>query len=279
MRYVIVLAILALAYSDSSFLRNLKEESAPETTTDSRLAGTFTAANFSIAGHWTMHNTNCTSTCIPTVFFSAINEEDTQYILTLSFPTDDSCGDLSGQEIQQNETTHNGFWYDNDTNSILYEAAGVYFINNRTAWTWQRDVANPKHFCWTDWTTTSSIATNEVAPTEKRWEGGWELVTALSADGSPCCLTDLPILVIEDLATQTISVMWRNPDCDACGDLSNTVASSNMSVVGGAGYFTSPFLYTYLFLVDESVIYANPLCAAEYQKIVAPTCVLPEGKE
>jgi hypothetical protein len=277
MRYFVVLTIIALAYSDSSFLRNLQETPAPETTTDSTLPGTFTAANFSIAGDWIMHNSNCTSTCIPTVSFSAINEQSTQYILTLTFPTDPSCSDLSGQAVQLNETTQNGFWYDNDTNSILYEAAGVYFINNRTAWTWQRDVANPELFCWTDWTTTGSTSTNEVVPTEKTWEGAWKLVSSISSDGSPCCLTEVPVLVIEDLATQTVSVVWYNPDCEACGDLKNTVVSTNMSVIGGAGYFTSPITYTYLFWVNGSVIYANPLCAAEFQKIVAPACANPEG--
>jgi hypothetical protein len=277
MRYIIILAILALAYSGPSFLRNLQETPAPETTTDSALQQTFTEANFSMAGDWTMHSSNCTSTCIPTISFSEINVQSTQVMLTLNFPTDPSCGNLSGQAVQLNETYKNGVWSDNDTNSILYEAFGIYFMNNMTEWTWQRDVANPELFCWISWTSASSMNTTETVPTEKTWEGAWKVVSSIPSDGSTCCLTDIPALIIEDLATQTVSVTWRTSDCDACGDFKNTVVSSNMSVIGGAGYFTSPFTNAHLFLVNGSVVYTDPLCAVEYQKVPTTSCAIPEG--
>lgn len=305
MRVLIILGLIALVCSSPSFLRDLQEggdtEAAPadsetaasttENSTDSEGSGAVEDAtnttveqpssrrgislqDFALKGIWELKETNCSILCTPKISIEAA--KDWQSItFTLEFPTNENCGQFSGQTKNVTEQTFNGIWVDQDEQSPLFGYTGIYRLNNKTVLLVHNDTND--NTCWEEWGGIDSIVTNADVPMNKSWEGAWNATSWVSAlagfEDTLCCVPDLPVLVTQDLETQTISWAYRNPDCDACGTARSMVYMHNISIVGGGGFDNevadnAALIYS----VNDTVVYVTPSCAITFEMIMPKKC-------
>jgi hypothetical protein len=267
MKAFIILGLVALVCSQSAFLRDLQEATEITTVPDAgQPQAAFTALDLVISGVWTVTGTNCSDlVCAPQIL---VVGDSQQAMLTLMYPVDAICGAKSGQNVTVNETTYNGYWTDVDANSPLFGWSGIYHLNNKTEYVYRTD--SQGNFCWANLQSVNSTNTSGVVPTNKTWEGVWNMTSYfVSREGRQCCLPVIPTITVEDLETQTVEFMGQVPDCEACGAGRGTISHVNTSIAGGSAYFVTSYLYV---LEDGTTISNSPDCTLVFERILPTTC-------
>jgi hypothetical protein len=291
MKSYIILALLALV--SSSFLRELQSTENTQTaqTSSSVLQFPWSNETFDASGNWTLVSTNCTAPtngdlCIPVVQL-AINPANMSILtITLVYPNNPNCGQNAGLTLDVPETLNNGIWEDDNTTSPLINATGIFNFNNFTEMVIQPDVNNPGNNCYQEWANNNSLVTNlsNLTNTFAQWTGVWTPVQWFASiagqEAQMCCVPSGPVLVLEDLPTQTIAYAWTAPNCTACGVLAGTVIFSNISVLGGGfedqSCATYP-LFGYLIGNGTTVVVVEGLgtCAVQLQLTPANSTCAP----
>jgi len=246
-------------------LRNLQEATENTAVPDNGQQGGSSPLDLVLSGVWTITSTNCSDVaCAPQV---SVVSDSQQAMLTLMYPVDAACGDISGQNITVNETIYNGYWTDVDPNSPLFGSSSVYLLNNKTVYTIRND--SQGNLCWANFQSENSTNTTDVISTNKTWEGVWNMTSHfVSREGQQCCLPSIPTITIEDLETQTVYFMGQAPDCEACGPNRGMVTHMNASIAGGSISFGSSYIY----VLDGKTILNSPNCTIVFEKILPTTC-------
>jgi hypothetical protein len=263
----------------------------PVTTTDNTTSNETTPALnlttlFNASGNYTLANTTCmtanngsNASCNPTIQVVLDENNSSSINITYTFPSDESCGNLSSQIITVTYAYFNGMWIDLDPNSIFYLSRSAFRINNQTIVTALSDINNPAGgFCLQEWVNVNSNGSNFTTPTNKTWEGAWTAVSWVA--GTPgmedqmCCIPDVPVLISEDLVSGSVLYVMRAPQCESCGELSGLIDVQNFSIVNGGGFVANQannatFFYYYL---NGSLVFQSPQCAIAFQQIQPTAC-------
>jgi hypothetical protein len=269
---------------------NSSQPLANETTSSSNATNDPSQRNLSpedllLFGNWKLIVTNCKkSSCIPQIFAPAdvdlsaplLTAKVRQFRLIVTVPNNTACGSNSGKTFNITETNYNGFWLDVDSNSPLYGYSGLKFLNNGTVLVVVSDFVTGSQ-CWQLWgNENSTYSSNSPPPTAKAWEGAWTpqswIAATIGDESRLCCLPAQPVLLKEDLETQTINFLYYSADCEACSPFNNTVRSHNVSVVGGGGYDADDINKGFSYLVDGQFVYATSLCTIRFKKVEPKSC-------
>jgi len=291
MKSFIILALLALV--SSSFLRELQSDSEAQTTQTSSSVVTFPWSNetFDASGNWTLVTTNCTAPtsgdlCNPIVQIAVNPANQSMLTITLIYPNDPNCGQNAGLTLNIPETMNNGVWVDDNATSPLNGTTGIFNFNNFTEVLTQPDVNNPGNNCYQQWANNNSLVTNlsNLTAIFEQWTGMWTPVQWFASipgqEAQMCCVPSGPVLILEDLTTQTIEYGWTASNCTGCGTLAGTVMFSNVSVLGGGfedqTYTTGP-LYGYIIGNGTTIVIVEGpgTCAVQLQLTPANTTCTP----
>jgi len=192
-----------------------------------------------------------------------------------TFPISNDCQNLSGQQIPSTAIYSNGMWVDLNPESPFFGSEGVYRLNNNTILILLNDTNGNGSMCYEEWGGPRSVNTSVVSH-DKLWEGEW--LPILWQAGVPgteeesCCLPDGPIIVEEDIINQDIVYMWKARNCTACGDLRSHVSVHNVSIVGGAGYEVDYSTASFVYLINNTLIYNSPQCLIQFELVPPTAC-------
>jgi hypothetical protein len=244
--------------------------------------------------------TTNSSLCIPELVL-LVDPETNMIEVTFVYPLDVACGNYSGETMNFTYPYANGIFMDQ-----VAMFTGVFFINNRTVGTLANDTYNQEAgMCWAIWspinssndsnTSNDSESSNEAdglltdteagndsesgdssnTTTTKLWEGAWNVVSYNSTNTSAsveesCCVPDSSVLVYED--TSSIFYMFRAPDCPACGTVASTVSVHNVTITNGVGLETAFGQLSYLYMINNTVVFVSPQCYIVYEQVVPRVC-------
>jgi len=289
MKSYIIIALLALV--SSSFLRELQAPQTPQTS--SSVLQFPWNETFDTSGNWTLVDTNCTQPanansdlCTPLIQIAVNPANLSMLTITIIYPNDPNCGQNAGLTVDVPETINNGIWIDNNATSPLNGTTGIFNFNNFTEMFILPDVHNLGNNCYQTWANNNSRVTNSSNLTAifEQWTGVWTPVGWFAStpgqEPQMCCVPSGPVLILEDLTTQTIAYAWTAPNCTACGTLSGTVMFSNVSVLAGGfedqNYATGA-LFAYIVGDGTTVVIieGQGACAVQLQLTPANSTCIP----
>jgi len=231
-------------------------------------------------------DTNCTAPasgtlCTPTVLVTVDPTNQTMLTITLIYPNDPNCGQNAGLTVNVTEMLENNIWTDNNATSPLNGTIGIFDLNNFTELLILPDVNNPGNMCYATWANNNSLITNltNLTTTFEQWTGVWTPTQWYAAtpgqEPQMCCVPSAPVLITEDLPTQTIAYAWTAPNCTACGTLAGTVMFRNISVLGGgfADQTYTPPIFVYIIGNGTTIVIVEGMgdCAVQLQLTPANT--------
>lgn len=277
MKTLIILGLFALVFSFPSFLRDL--QAVDETPSDTAVTAAheddfqFDRELFSTIGIQTRYDSNCTQpvegqVCNPT---AVVTFNDGIYTHTISYPDDpEACGALSGVSTNFTAVYYIGMFINEGRGS-----QGAIRINNHTIVARRNDTLGTGGKCVEQWKFNDSTDTT-AAPTEKLWEGAWTVYKTIPIEEGKeeeyCCIPKEAVLVSQDLATETIVLSFRAPDCDACKQYRNKVYAQNISIVGGGGFDESQGVQSFFYAYHDHLVAHFPQCVYLLEQIPVEVC-------
>jgi hypothetical protein len=243
-----------------------------------------TREDFLLNGTWNLISTNCTvspsgTNCVPQIVagYSPLDDLQLGVQLTVTYPTDPACGDNSGKTFTVTESSISGYWVDSDPTSLFNGVIGTYNLNNGTETLKLIDINDPNGGrCWQMWGNENSRNFVNATPTAKTWEGAWIpqswVSVIMGLEDEYCCIPEVPMLLFEDLATQTIGFVYMTPSCDSC-EYKNTIITHNILVAGGAGFNLSETRDAgFAYLWDGQFVYSGAGCIIKFKQVPPTVC-------